>query len=320
MKRLIFLVNPAAQSGQAAQIWQSFAKYLEQSQLDYQVKISKNAKDIYDWAYLWQKHDSASSTLVIFGGDGSLNEAVNGQLATGVAKIAPIAYIPAGSGNDFARANHLLKAQQPAAIIPQLVAKIEQGLATELDIAQVFDRTQKTTEYFVNNLGIGFDAATVAATNDSTIKRFLNRLHLGQLAYFVTLFSVLRTQDTFGVTLRVDGKLVQMNKSYLLTFSNHPYFGGGVKIMPDADSTDGKLDLIVIEKNNMWQLLSTLVSVLKGKHYGLSEVHRFTADKYELISPRLEFGHIDGEELGVHAFELELKSRKHQFFLLKEAE
>ncbi|TYC48196.1 YegS/Rv2252/BmrU family lipid kinase [Weissella muntiaci] len=316
MKKLIFLINPAAQSGNAMQIWQKFEAYLKGKQIDYQAQISTRPRDIYNWSYIWQKHNSYNSVLVILGGDGSLNEAVNGQLAANIGWSAPIAYIPAGSGNDFARAYNLSNNLQPEVIIPQLVTAIETEQVQQLDIGRMLDRVNHTRRYFVNNLGVGFDAATVAATNDSTLKNSLNRLHLGKLAYFLSLFGVLRTQDTFNVSLKSDQGQVQFNHGYLLTFSNHPYFGGGVQIMPDANPTDGKMDLIIIEKRNMPQLLHTLFKVLRSEHYGMQQVYRWTSDKYEMVIPRLEYGHVDGEELGVHAFDFEVTSQKHSFYLI----
>jgi YegS/Rv2252/BmrU family lipid kinase len=316
-----FLVNPAAQSGQANKIWQSLATYLVTTSLTYDVRISEKPGDIRKWAYQIRKRELADDHIVVVvGGDGSLNEAVNGalDLEPGDAErpMLPLAYIPAGSGNDFARAHQL--ATDPLQRLKRIVDLAEQGGRPELlDIGQYSEALKRERRFFVNNVGIGFDATTVAAANSSVIKPILNKLKLGKMVYGLAVLKTLATQDRFQVEVKPgNGPQKHIYKGYLVTVSNHPYFGGGIKIMPDAEVSDGQLDLVIVEQPSFWRFALIFSKILMKKpYYQYPEVHRWTAPAINLKISRLEFGHADGEELGSRAYDLYLTSMRYPFWI-----
>lgn len=318
-EQYLFLVNPAAQSGQALRIWQKIEEELKNQRVDYKVEISHRHGDLYQLALAWQQDQHDSRILVVVGGDGSLNEVVNGQLAANSTASKPLAYIPAGSGNDFARAHHLIHGENSKKVVQKLLETTERKQPTQLDIGHYLDKTDQThCGYFVNNIGIGFDAATVAATNQSRSKRFFNRIGIGKVSYLFSILGVLQRQDTFEVEIFAGQRRLRLAKGYLLTISNHPYFGGGVEIMADADPTDGQLDLIGVEKMGGWPIIKLLGKVLKGSHYGQPGVNRLTAPSFNVRISSLELGQADGEELGAHVYNLVVTTQKHPFWLLKD--
>ncbi len=309
-----FLVNPAASSGQAVASWQVLESYLKEQATDYEVRFSQRAGDIKEWTRLFAKYQQASDqTLVIVGGDGSLNEAINGAMAYSNANQLPLAYIPAGSGNDFARARQL--PTDPVAGFKRILTNVTAGTPERIDIGEYVDAIKREHRYFVNNVGIGFDATTVKLANASTHKKILNKLKLGKLVYLSALFKTFSLQDTFQIELDVNQRRHYFNRGYLLTLSNHPYFGGGMKIMPDADERDGLIDLIVIERPKVFiKLFVILAQLMRGKHYQYKEVHRFTATQIRFRTARLEFGHADGEELGSRAFDMVATTQPYPFW------
>jgi YegS/Rv2252/BmrU family lipid kinase len=315
--RYTFLVNPAAKSGQAKKTWRQIKSYLESAKIDYVVKASEKAGDIQRWTKQFHKHEDLNDNiLVIVGGDGTLNEALNGAFQVESENQLPLAYVPAGSGNDFARAHGL----ETDAIkrVKRIIAITRQGGRPELlDVGEYTEAIKREKRFFVNNVGIGFDATAVSAANSSVMKRFLNWLHLGKLVYLSAILKTLATQDRFQIEIQPsNGPAAHVYKGYLVTVSNHAYFGGGVKIMPDADPKDGLLDVIVVEWRNIFQFVLLFVKILSGKQfYNDAEVSRWTADAVTIKISRLEFGHADGEELGSRAYDLYVSTQKYPFWI-----
>lgn len=310
-----FFVNPAARSGKSMVVWGEVEQFLKSTGVAFDSRLSTAPGELRKWAYQYAKYeDSADRQLVVVGGDGSLNEVINGLLAFDTKRSIPLAYIPAGAGNDFARAHGITGT--PVEMMQTILAKVDAGEPKSIDIGEYMDAVKRERRFFLNNVGIGFDATTVEIANNSRIKNILNKLKLGKATYGVALIEALSRQDRFPVEIIANGRKFYTPRGYLLTVSNHPYFGGGVKIMPDADPTDGKIDLIMIERPQFFmKILWLLVQLVRGRHYNYSEVHRFTAASIRVRTSRLEFGHADGEELGSRAYDLMVTTRPYPFWL-----
>ncbi|MCM0583190.1 YegS/Rv2252/BmrU family lipid kinase [Weissella diestrammenae] len=316
--RYTFLINPAAKSGHAADVWQELETYLDDEKIIFEKFESQAPGDITKYAqhFVQRQPTNNQDHLVVVGGDGTLNEALNGIRDTMTSKMVPLAYLPAGSGNDFARAYQLDTV--PINRLKKII-NLTQNSSLEpefVDTGVYIDRQHQTKRYFVNNLGIGFDALTVNLTNHSYLKKRLNRLGWGKLSYFISIFKALSIQDTFPLEVTWQKQTEYLPHTYLMTLSNHPYIGGGVEIMADANPRDAKIDLIVIENTgSTLRLLYILKQMIVGKHYRLPEVHRYTAEQFDLKTGRLEYGHADGEELGTHTFDLSVTTQKQPFWL-----
>ncbi|MDR3190491.1 MAG: YegS/Rv2252/BmrU family lipid kinase [Lactobacillaceae bacterium] len=311
-----FLINPQARSGKSQGVWTKIQAFLVQHDINFTAKISKSAGDISNWAGQFSQQPlSATEHIVVIGGDGSLNEALNGILTKDPTAQIPLAYIPAGSGNDFARAHGLPK--DPIESLKVILRDTTTRSPATLDIGKFFVHTTGKSNFFLNNVGVGFDAATVANTNNSHTKKTFNRMGIGKLSYFSSVFKTLANQSSFSVQVTADGETTTLDQAYLLTLSNHPYFGGGINIMPDADPNDQKLDLIIIEhKKHITRLLYILEEVMRGHdHYRLPEVHRFTAEEIRITTTHAEFAHADGEELGSHIYDITFTTQTYPFWV-----
>ncbi|WP_373770343.1 diacylglycerol/lipid kinase family protein [Weissella soli] len=316
MSDYIFLINPSARSGKTTKLWPVIETYLKEHRCHYTFRMSQRLGDIANWTAWYALHGLPDNTyLVVVGGDGTLNEALNGILHAKPAAQLPLAYIPAGSGNDFARAHGL--PSTPLAALEMILNTTATQPPKLVDIGVYADSLTKQPAYFVNNIGIGFDALALYHTNHSRTKKVLNALGLGKLAYLTSIVKTLVHQVPFTLDVYVNGQHTRVHQAYLLTLSNHPYFGGGVKILPDANPTDGLLDLVVIEKQaTMRRLIWILVKILTGNPYEqLPEVHRWTNAKIHLRTDEINYAHADGEELGRQAINLEFTTQPYPFWL-----
>ena len=297
-----FLVNPVADGGRAHGKWQLLKTYLTEQSFDFDVYFSKKPGDIQQ--YLVELYeDVAQQTIIIMGGDGTLHEAINGALKnTEVKHQIPIAYISAGSGNDFARLYNL--PTNPVIAFKKINQKIKQQQFCLIDVGKYVDQRTNLITYFVNNMGIGIDATTVNFVNISQTKRLLNKLHIGNWSYVLAVFKGLVRQDSFEVTMVTAAKQrIYTQKGYLVTIANNPYFGGGVKILPGADPTDGILDIIVVDKpRNIFRLIWLLGALLRGSHYRYPEVNHIKTSQVIIQTEVPEYSHFDGESFSAQSY------------------
>ncbi|WP_390408387.1 diacylglycerol/lipid kinase family protein [Lacticaseibacillus jixiensis] len=305
------IFNPAAGSGTAIDTFKKIRQTLDERQIQYEIQVSRYSGHAVQLAkQIGSFNQVPDAVILVIGGDGTLNQAITG-LRDSAHPDMPVGYIPAGSGNDFARGIGL--SQDPLKALEQVLAADH---AVTFDVGHYTEKTRGESGYFVNNIGVGFDAAVVAATNRSRFKRVLNRLHMGSLAYMVGVLGVFFSRRPFPVTVYAEGKRTYIQRAFLVTTTNHPYFGGGVRILPGADPTDGKLDLIVVEHLNVPYFLFLVVQLLLGRHTRYKRVHVFETNRLELQTPSLEFGQMDGEELGIRPYELSFHV-EHQRFWFK---
>jgi YegS/Rv2252/BmrU family lipid kinase len=294
MKSKFFYViyNPVAGSGNARKTWELISAQLAQREVPYELFESNYPRHTVQLAQQIAKGElRPNSVLLVIGGDGTLNEAITGLHLSGNPQHLPVSYIPAGSGNDFARGIGL--SQKPLEALEQVLGATK---PLHLDIGGYIELESEKRGYFVNNFGIGFDAAVVNAANIATSKKLLNRLHAGSLAYINQIVRILIKRKPFTVTVRANGKTEVIKDAYLCTTTNHPYFGGGVRILPAATPTDGMLDLIVVDRPNLAVFATQAVRSILGKPVGKSKYrHHIRAKHIEISTASKQFAQVDGE-------------------------
>lgn len=296
------IYNPVAGSGNAKAIWGIISKALVARDVRFAVYESQYARHTVLLAQQIAKTEAAAdATLLIIGGDGTLNEAITGLHLSGNPYHLPIAYIPAGSGNDFARGVGL--SRKPIEALDQIM---DAEVPVTLDIGKYVELQSGKRGFFVNNFGIGFDAAVVNAANQATSKLFLNTLHMGSLAYMAQIIRILTRRKPFPVEVVANGRTERIKEAYLCTTTNHPYFGGGVRILPDAVPDDGELDLIVVDRPNIVTFATQAIASIMGKPVKSPSRHHIRASKIEISTPSHEFAQIDGEDMTEQPYRVEI--------------
>ncbi|GEN33693.1 diacylglycerol/lipid kinase family protein [Aneurinibacillus danicus] len=275
---VIFIVNPVSGNGRGKKIWSQLESVLEERQIVYTVHFTKGPKHATFLAKEILKVSKVEAVIVV-GGDGTLHEVAQGLIGTHI----PLGCIPAGSGNDFARAFRI-STNSTKALDMLLSSK-----PYKIDVAQINDG------FFVNGAGIGFDGAVARMTNESKIKCWLNRMKLGRLAYVIIALRLLCTFRPIALTLTIDGKHYFYNNVWLIAVSNIPFYGGGMSICPDAMYDDGLLDLCIVSNINRFHFLRSLVKVFKGKHTSEPGVIMMRGRKISVQSKKTLPIHTDGE-------------------------
>lgn len=299
MRELYFIINPQAKNGYCLKTWKKIEQKLAELKVEYEAYFTEykgNGKEIAE--SLLQKGNGLK-IIVAVGGDGTLNEVVNG--VKGANNVA-IGFIPGGSGNDFVRGFHLPKDPMKAL---HYILHHKNKSPQIVDIGKVINKEGKV-RCFVNNAGIGFDAHVVRKVNESKVKAFFNRFSLGKLAYVYFLIKELFTYKYNEVTVTIDGKEYHFNDVLVVTVSNHPYIGGGMKLAPFASSVDGELDVIVVHHLPKWKVLLFFMTVFWGGHLKFKSVNTFRGKEISISPKGHVYAHADGEAIDGTPFSIQV--------------
>lgn len=282
-----FIVNPNARSGLGQSVWNELEAILKNEHVEYEVFFTKYQKQA---TAITRKltSDGEEHTIVALGGDGTVNEVVNG--ITDFDKTI-FGYIPIGSGNDFARGLHLptnpTEALQTILACPHLHA---------MNIGEM--RYRNKVRRFAVSAGVGFDADICHEVVVSHLKKFLNKLKLGKLTYVcVALHRLLVTSPCkFDVT--IDGtKKVSYDKTYFAAIMNNRYEGGGVKFAPEAKNDDDKLDICIAANMGKLKALLLFPMAFAGMHTYFKGVYMHRVTDIRIQSAHALPLHTDGEPI-----------------------
>lgn len=230
--------------------------------------------------------ENGATRIVAAGGDGTLNEIVNG-IAPDFGRVA-LGILPLGTGNDFTRT--LLRGQQmeKLAIAEQLAHLPE----TPADVVRIsFGGRER---YFLNAANIGF-AATLARDMNNELKRWI-----GTLAYPVMALSQMGTLEPFHLRVTVDSRELDVDALNVVV-GNGQYLGGGVQALPQASPTDGLLDVLVVPDLPLTDLLMLAPTLLRGEHATDTSLKVLRGIRVRLESIPPIPVNVDGEYLGEFA-------------------
>lgn len=280
--------NPA--SVNSKKIWQETEKYLQEKQIQYSVYNTEYAGHAKKIAEQILKSHQEKTILLIVGGDGTIHEVINGAASYPHAVVACIA---AGSGNDYARGIQKIRNVKQ---ITELLHVAEQS-AIAIDLGQVQANDEEL--YFVNSLGLGFDASICKAVNESKRKKHFQNWKLGKFIYIYYLLRQLFIFKPFPLRIEVDGRKKEYEKAWFIVVANQPYFGGGLKVAPDASDHDGKFHVIVVNNIPSFLFMFMFVSVFWGGHLKMTKwVEQFTCKKIHMKTDKEVPIQADGEIIG----------------------
>jgi YegS/Rv2252/BmrU family lipid kinase len=268
----LLIVNPAAGKGRADRFLESFVNILKSAGLEYRIVYTEYPGH----AVQIVKESLSEKGLFIYsiGGDGTLNEVINGAVNT----EAVVINIPAGSGNDFIKSVSDLR--DPVEIF-------EKSLSSQI---KVIDTMKINGRFCVNIASAGLDA--VVAYNTNSFKKL--PLVSGSAAYLLGIFKSLIKFNFYNLEINIDGN--DYSRELLLAaFANGRYYGGGIMAAPDALTDDGYIDICLVKKLSRLRILSLLSRYRKGTHKELPQVEFVQGKKITISSREKMKINIDGE-------------------------
>ncbi len=287
-ERIYFIVNTSSKSGQAKAIWDELEIILQTKGIDYEAHITQYGGHATELAAKLTATDE-ERMLVVCGGDGTVNEVLNG--IRDLSRVI-FGYIPLGSANDFARGLGITLTSQ------EILESILFAKACDaIDIGEV--SYPSGSRKFVISAGVGVDALVCRRALTSKLKNFLNRIHLGSLTYgLLTVSSLFQSPFLKGTVTTAEGDTIAVSNLIFAAGMNFPCEGGGVPMAPRADATDGKLSVCCVSDIPKWFCLFCFLKLLAGKHEGIKGFRIIDTKEVHVQLDTPLVVHADGEDCG----------------------
>ena len=297
--KTIVIVNPQAGNGRTEKIWPNIESALEKSIGSFEVLQTTCRGDATDLSRRILKEDAAR--IVAVGGDGHLNEVLNGFIENDLPVNAEsrLSFVMTGTGCDFQRSLGISGKWQAA------VADLKDAKVRKIDVGKVTytaaDKTQKI-RYFDNIASFGLSGAVDHCLEHSRLRNYLGGSPLFLWATIKTVF----THPNQSIRFRIDDGPEEEICSRLGLLANGRYFGGAMHAAPEAELDDGLLDLLMLKEISVAKFLWHLPKIYKGTHLKIPEiffqkVRKFTAESSEQV-----ILDIDGESPGYLAATFEV--------------
>ncbi|MGP3610146.1 MULTISPECIES: diacylglycerol/lipid kinase family protein [Anoxybacillaceae] len=274
-----FVVNKISGNGKGLKVWKKVEKLLQEKQVNYQVRFTERPKHAVE--IVKEFSSKACNAVVAVGGDGTIHDVANGLIHSNI----PLGIIPAGSGNDLARALDIPMDYKRA------LERILRGKKRKMDVGKIGE------EYCMTVTGIGFDGKVAEINNTAKYKDLLNLVRLGDLSYGLSVLHALFQYRPVRIQLKIDGEVQSFSNVWFIAIANTPNYGGGIKICPDACYDDGLFDICIVHSVTKWELLRTFPKAYKGKHVSHPSVTMIKGKQVEIIAEPPIIVQSDGEIL-----------------------
>lgn len=288
MEKILAIINPASNGGRTAKRWPKFYNSFSSSD----IKI----KDIYT-EYPGHAVELAKEAalkgykyIMAVGGDGSVNEIINGLIENDKLLNPELKLIvfSQGTGSDLIRTLNI------SSEVEDIIQIIKKKKIKKIDLikAEYLNKENKReNRYFVNAGDCGLGAEVAARVNKS------NKPTTGSLSYLSAVFSALLKYSNSQVEIQADGKNVYSGELNTLVIANGKYFGGGIKVAPEAELSNGKMNAVLLKDFSRLGIILNLIKGYKGSHINHPKVESITAKKLKIYSePKMNI-EVDGENV-----------------------
>ena len=292
-----FIVNPTSKTGLGEKYWQRVKKVLDEKKIEYKVIFSKKAGHVEEIVRkLTTETKKDRVHMVILGGDGTVNEAIQG---IDDFEKAIISYIPTGSSNDLARDMGISRNPEEAL---EAILKAEKEVYMDMGLVHYDEafldgkQLEVSDRRFMVGCGMGFDAAVCEESMRSKFKNVLNKIKLGKLTYVGSALKQLIQSEMIDGKIILDEKEeIPIKRMYFSVAMVHHYEGGGFKFCPDALDNDGLLDFCIAADASKLKVLRILPTAYEGKHVRFKEIKMLRGKKATIEADKPMWVQTDGE-------------------------
>ena len=288
-KRWFVVVNPVSGGGKGLEDFPRISHLLRENEIE------------HDPAFTEHRHHATELTveaanrgyrkIIVVGGDGTLNEVVNGlfiQKQCEPKKIL-LAVIAVGTGNDWVRTFGIPRNYTAA------IRAIVEGHSFLQDVGKVIYTESKVeqTRYMANVAGLGFDAYVIQIFNHLKLKGCK-----GKWLYLYSLVRGFFSAKPAGATIEVDGRVIYSKLLFSLAVGICRYNGGGIQQLPRAVANDGLLDLTIIRPVHWWHVVFRARRLFNGEIYSIGHVRHAQGKTIKVLSAPSMPLETDGELQG----------------------
>lgn len=289
---LYFIVNYTSATGKCRNVLKKVIDRLSEKGTEYKLYRTKYKGHASEIAEKLSKLPVEKITIIVIGGDGTINEVLNG--ITDFEKVR-LGIIPAGSGNDFARG---IKIDTDInVLVDKLLGNHSTDNLKRVDLGRVCFE-DKGSRLFGISSGVGMDAIVCKKVTGSRIKKLLNKFHLGKLSYIFMTVYTLFSMETTDITADFGKERKTINDVIYFVGMNLRAEGGGVPMAPDALPDDGKLSFSSAAGIPKWRTFLCLPFLVMAKQKWLKGFDIYPADYAVLETAKPMILHADGEYIG----------------------
>lgn len=291
MSQWLTVVNLHAGSSKGERDWPDIKAILLAEGFDLEIVITKKPGDAV--AISKEYIEKGYLNILVVGGDGTLNEVVNGIFQQSSFKSTDITLgmITIGVGNDWGRMYN-----QPQDYKQQVeVLKTRKVFIQDVGVVKYQKKQNRDNRYFVNIAGMGYDALVAHKTNKMKQKGMG-----GALVYLFNLVQSLFQYQVANLEIKSRGHIIFKGKVFSMSIGICKYNGAGMMQLPNAIADDGLFDVTIIRKMSKMKVIRNIKNLYDGSFVKMKEVEQFRGDEFEIDSKpehRL-FLETDGESLG----------------------
>ena len=288
MAKISIILNPWAGRGKAGRQRAALTQALDQAGLEYDLLLTNARGHAVELART--AVERGSETVVAIGGDGTLNETVNGLMhgnqATG--RNTAFAVIPLGTGSDFVK---VLEDVEPDDIAGG-IARLQRQNRRRIDLGLVEIAGQQS-RYLLNAVGVGFDAQAAA---EALKIKWLK----GGMVYYLAIARALMNYKAFPMQISFGDESFERRMMFA-TVANGRCQGSGFWMTPDAHIDDGQLDVCMVDMLGILKVMQYIPIIQKGQHLGLPEVRVERMPKIHIACDNDLPVAVDGEVMTITA-------------------
>ncbi len=282
-EKAVFLVNPASGNGATGKRWPELAHRASLLGLNGETLLSDRPGHLIELA--GQAVDGGASLVVAVGGDGTLNEVVNGIAGRDV----ELATIPLGTGMDFVRTYGI-----PTKFDDAVRCALDGGTRT-IDAGRVSYRMwsgEAAERWFANVGSVGMSGAVAQRANG------MSKALGGKLTFFYALTRVFLEWENTEVTVLLDNGEERRGLMHDVVVANGAWHGGGMKLAPAALPDDGLFEVVLIGDIGKIDFLTTAPKIYKGRHVEHAKVEVMRSKRVEVDAGERLPIEVEGEQVG----------------------
>ena len=278
IRRLAVVVNPRGGKRNGIRVLKRIRHVFDSAKIELEILVTERVGHATEIAKNLNRQ--RIDGICVVGGDGTFHGVVNGLMQQDDSHSVPLGIIPAGTGNSLAQHLHC---HDPIEAARHIVA----GLSQSLDVVQV--TLPGHSIYCANIVGWG----AVSDINCTAEKmRFL-----GPTRYTVAALWHILTPKVRRATLVLDDRTITDEFLFVIA-CNTKYTGAGMKLAPNAEIDDGKIDVVVIRRISRWQMIRLFMKVFDGSHVALSFIEFHQVRSFSIQSETADRMNLDGEMKG----------------------
>lgn len=290
------IVNPEAGSGKGLKDWPTIKSLLESEAIAFDFKVTErkyHAVELTVWAI-----KNGYRKILVIGGDGTLNEVVNGVFIQSIVPTTQITIgvVGVGTGNDWQR-TYSIPADYKSKV---LAIKDEKTILQDVGKVEFFEARVRQSRYFANAAGVGFDARVAMVTN-----RLKESGRKGKILYIVSLLKTLFSYRSTMAKITIDEQNLG-GKIFSMTLGIGKYNGGGMMQVPNAQPNDGLFDITIINKIRRINVLRNIFRLYNGTILNHPRVFGYQGKIITIASKPPVYLEVDGESLGTSPFKFSI--------------